>query len=68
MYLCIFVLFIMHYHGFDPTEAELQVLLEIKVLYPQDLINVVDKDGTGTIDFPEFLQMMRIKVLYHPTP
>merc|ERR1712032_545034 len=37
--------------GFNPTEAELQ-----------DLINVVDKDGTGTIDFPEFLQMMRIKV------
>ena len=21
----------------------------------------VDKDGTGSIDFPEFLQMMRIK-------
>ena len=36
----------------------------LKVLFPQDLINVVDKDGTGTIDFPEFLQMMRIKVLY----
>ena len=35
----------------------------LKVLFPQDLINVVDKDGTGTIDFPEFLQMMRIKVL-----
>ena len=34
----------------------------LKVLFPQDLINVVDKDGTGTIDFPEFLQMMRIKV------
>ncbi len=28
----------------------------------QDLVNVVDKDGTGPIDFPEFLQMMRIKV------
>ena len=36
----------------------------LKVLFPQDLINVVDKDGTGTIDFPEFLQMMRIKVVY----
>ena len=36
----------------------------LKVFFLQDLINVVDKDGTGTIDFPEFLQMMRIKVLY----
>eukprot|EP00091_Calanus_sinicus_P007894 TRINITY_DN19243_c0_g1_i1.p1 TRINITY_DN19243_c0_g1~~TRINITY_DN19243_c0_g1_i1.p1 ORF type:complete len:114 (-),score=25.77 TRINITY_DN19243_c0_g1_i1:29-370(-) len=37
--------------GYNPTEAELQ-----------DLINTVDKDGTGSIDFPEFLMMMRIKV------
>ena len=28
----------------------------------QDLINAVDKDATGTIDFPEFLLMMSIKV------
>ena len=27
----------------------------------QDLVARVDKDGTGSIDFPEFLQMMRIK-------
>ena len=28
----------------------------------QDLINIVDKDGTGSIDFPEFLMMMKLKV------
>ena len=28
----------------------------------KDLINAVDKDATGTIDFPEFLSMMAIKV------
>ena len=28
----------------------------------QDLINTVDKDGTGSIDFPEFLMMMKMKV------
>ena len=28
----------------------------------QDLINTVDKDGTGSIDFPEFLMMMKLKV------
>ena len=41
----------MKYVGHNPTEAELQ-----------DLINAVDKDATGTIDFPEFLLMMSIKV------
>ena len=30
--------------------------------YFQDLINTVDKDGTGNIDFPEFLMMMKLKV------
>ena len=33
--------------GQYPTEAELQ-----------DMINEVDADGNGTIDFPEFLTMM----------
>uniref|UniRef100_A0A2K6S4H6 EF-hand domain-containing protein n=1 Tax=Saimiri boliviensis boliviensis TaxID=39432 RepID=A0A2K6S4H6_SAIBB len=33
--------------GQNPTEAELQ-----------DVINEVDADGNGTIDFPEFLTMM----------
>ncbi|XP_065061487.1 calmodulin-A-like [Rhopilema esculentum] len=33
--------------GQNPTEAELQ-----------DMINEVDIDGNGTIDFPEFLNMM----------
>merc|ERR1711973_692398 len=28
----------------------------------EDLINTVDKDGTGNIDFPEFLMMMKLKV------
>ncbi|CAA6669159.1 unnamed protein product [Spirodela intermedia] len=33
--------------GPEPTEAELQ-----------DMINEVDADGNGTIDFPEFLNLM----------
>ena len=45
------VLEMLKYIGHNPTEAELQ-----------DLINRVDKDATGTIDFPEFLLMMSIKV------
>ena len=26
------------------------------------MVNQVDKDGTGSIDFPEFLMMMALKV------
>ena len=37
--------------GQNPTEAELQ-----------DMVNEVDKDGTGMIDLPEFLTMMAMKV------
>ncbi|KAF4316304.1 hypothetical protein G195_010244 [Phytophthora kernoviae 00238/432] len=37
--------------GQNPTEAELQ-----------DMINEVDADGNGTIDFPEFLTMMARKM------
>ena len=37
--------------GQNPTEAELQ-----------DMINEVDADGNGTIDFPEFLTMMAQKM------
>lgn len=33
--------------GLNPTDAELQ-----------DIINEVDKDGSGFIDFPEFLNLM----------
>ena len=33
--------------GQNPTEAELQ-----------DMINEVDQDGSGTIDFPKFLTLM----------
>ncbi|XP_029409979.1 calmodulin-like [Nannospalax galili] len=41
--------------GQNPTEAELQ-----------DMIDEVDADGKGTIDFPEFLTMMarEMKVTY----
>lgn len=37
--------------GQNPTEAELQ-----------DMINEVDADGNGTIDFPEFLHLMARKM------
>ena len=37
--------------GQNPTETELQ-----------DMINEVDADGNGTIDFPEFLTMMARKM------
>ncbi len=37
--------------GQNPTEAELQ-----------DMINEVDADGNGTIDFTEFLTMMARKM------
>ena len=37
--------------GQNPTEAELQ-----------DMINEVDADGNGTIDFPEFLTLMARKI------
>ena len=42
---------IMRSLGQNPTEAELQ-----------DMINEVDLDGNGTIDFPEFLSMMAKKL------
>ena len=38
--------------GQNPTEAELQ-----------DIINEVDADQNGTIDFPEFLNLMGLKDL-----
>merc|ERR1719312_1178473 len=37
--------------GQNPSEAEIQ-----------DMVNTVDKDGTGNIDFPEFLLMMTQKI------
>lgn len=44
--------------GQNPTEAELQ-----------DMINEVDADGNGTIDFPEFINLMarKMKVRADPT-
>ncbi|KAF9435635.1 hypothetical protein BGZ76_005837 [Entomortierella beljakovae] len=38
--------------GQNPTEADLQ-----------DMVNEVDADGNGTIDFPEFLTMMARKMV-----
>lgn len=42
--------------GQNPTEAELQ-----------DMVNEVDADGSGTIEFPEFLNLMakKMKVRLH---
>ena len=31
-------------------------------LFRKDMVNEVDKDGTGSIDFPEFLTMMAMKI------
>jgi calmodulin len=39
--------------GQNPTEAEVQ-----------DMINEVDADGNGTVDFPEFLNLMGRKMKY----
>ena len=40
----------------NPTEAELQ-----------DMINEVDADGNGTLDFHEFLSLMTMKMKDHDT-
>ena len=37
--------------GQNPSEAVIQ-----------DMVNQVDKDGSGMLDFPEFLMMMALKV------
>lgn len=44
---------IMRTFGQNPAEAEIQ-----------DMVNQVDKDGSGMIDFPEFLMMMALKADY----
>jgi len=41
---------IMRRVGQNPSDAEVA-----------DMINQVDKDGTGSLDFPEFLMMMCLK-------
>ena len=41
--------------GQNPTEAELQ-----------DMVNEVDADGSGTIEFPEFLNLMAKKMKVSP--
>ena len=60
----------LRYIGQNPTEAELQVFCYVICSnysiasndWTQDMVNEVDKDGTGSIDFPEFLTMMAIKI------
>ena len=42
---------VLRYLGVNPTEFELQ-----------EMINEVDSDGNGTIDFAEFLTMMAGKM------
>ena len=51
--------------GLNPSDAEIQVMIQecfnkIIGLF-KDMVNQVDKDGTGSIDFPEFLMMMALK-------
>ena len=53
--------------GQNPSEAEIQVGKGLAVFtyilkHFKDMVNQVDKDGTGSIDFPEFLMMMAIKI------
>ena len=62
------VIFILRSIGQNPSQADVQVQAEmnwiIKLVIKfnfQDLVGQVDKDGTGSIDFPEFLQMMTLK-------
>ena len=61
---------ILRYIGHNPTEAEVQVYLnkylnsKIKMQNPflKEMIATADKDGTGTLDLIEFLQMMKEKI------
>ena len=39
----------------------LRIIL-ICYIFAKDMVNEVDKDGTGSIDFPEFLTMMSLKI------
>ena len=62
------VIFILRSIGQNPSQADVQVQAEMnevmELLFKlniQDLVGQVDKDGTGSIDFPEFLQMMTLK-------
>ena len=61
---------ILRYIGHNPTEAEVQVYLNIYVNsnvkkqnpFLKEMIATADKDGTGTLDLIEFLQMMKEKI------
>ena len=58
---------IMRSVGQNPSEAEIAVgakkflLSDKATCIFKDMINQVDKDGTGNLDFPEFLMMMSFK-------
>ena len=43
--------------GFEPKKEEVK-----------KMIADIDKDGNGTIDFQEFLEMMTAKMVSAPTP
>ena len=49
-FLLVQVTHVMRMIGQNPSDAEVQ-----------DMVNMVDMDGTGDISFPEFLQIMAIK-------
>ena len=61
---------ILRYIGHNPTEAEVQVYIKsylnsnIKMQnsFLKEMIATADKDGTGTLDLIEFLQMMKEKI------
>ena len=61
---------ILRYIGHNPTEAEVQVYLNIYLNsnvkkqnpFLKEMIATADKDGTGTLDLIEFLQMMKEKI------
>ena len=43
-------------------EEQHYLVIKSLLIMIQDMVMAVDKDGTGSIDFPEFLAMMALKV------
>jgi calmodulin len=51
--------------GQNPTESEVRpcgLLSAVTLLQVQDMINTVDVDGSGFLEFPEFCLMMHKKI------